>query len=301
MTKCSKCAGELPHGAYGKVKCEYCGTINSVATPEQEREIKIGKEEATGKKWTLFAIVIVILGLTGGVAAFVPMVSVQETYQGTETELVTEEYIVYETKIERVPRQETYTEQVPTTKLVTSTSQEEYQVEEDISYTVQYFDNLVERHIINYYMYTFFQFYLHEDAGGPITVRFTLLKDGYQIDYQDVSWPETMTGEGQHCLFFETGTGCVYNRLFTSTQIPKSEESRYSVKYTMSVPTKTVTKYRDVEEVNTVADMKTVTNTRTVYDDVQREVPVTKVREVPKEKTVTKTRTVKKTLLEYLI
>ncbi len=39
--KCKKCSGELPHGAYGKVKCEYCDTINTVPTPEQERERKI--------------------------------------------------------------------------------------------------------------------------------------------------------------------------------------------------------------------------------------------------------------------
>lgn len=119
--KCKKCAGELPHGAYGKVKCEYCDTINTVPTPEQERERKTEKEEASGKKWMSASVLILILGIVGSVAAFVPLVDVTEKYQDTITEMVREEYIEYETRIETVQRQEDYTEQVPKTVMKTVT------------------------------------------------------------------------------------------------------------------------------------------------------------------------------------
>ena len=68
--KCKKCAGDLPHGAYGKVKCEYCGTINNVPTPEQERAKQVERAEAIGRKWITIAVVVVLIGLVGSVTCF---------------------------------------------------------------------------------------------------------------------------------------------------------------------------------------------------------------------------------------
>ena len=38
MTKCNKCADELPIGSYGKVRCEACNTVNDVPLPQEEKQ-----------------------------------------------------------------------------------------------------------------------------------------------------------------------------------------------------------------------------------------------------------------------
>jgi len=77
--KCKSCAGQLVYGAYGKVKCEYCGEINDVPVPEQggERTVIIregsrGEEKVKEKKsWTkLILIWLTIMGILFGIAAY---------------------------------------------------------------------------------------------------------------------------------------------------------------------------------------------------------------------------------------
>ncbi len=61
--KCHKCGAHLPFGTYGQVKCEYCGTVNNVPTPEQERGEKIEIEKRNQNITLIFIALIIIGGL----------------------------------------------------------------------------------------------------------------------------------------------------------------------------------------------------------------------------------------------
>jgi len=313
MTKCNKCAGDLPHGAYGMVKCEYCGTINNVPTPEQEREKKIEAEEASGRKWISIAVIIIILGIAGSVAAFVPLISVEEEYQDTVTEIVREKYTVYETKIEKVPRQETYTEQVPKTVMKTITKEvpitEEKTVYVDVPYeeletkavswTVDWYTIDSKGNYKNYLGRETFSSTFNKDWGSgtlyniydnyvgfKASTKIRLIKPKkitFGIGSDDSSrlqldGNEIIDNGGAHS--FKTKSTTVYltsgehNLLYLYREYTGNAAAYFSSNG--MIWEEMVTKYRSVPTTKTVSITKTVTE----------EVPVTEY------ETVTKTRTV---------